>query len=207
METPSTFTAFAGMRRLASGDLVTTVLAVKAHEDGGHDEAVLVFDDRTGTQLDFDLRGTPDEVRARLAADPRFAPAPAREEAQEPAPRAGAGRPKLGVVAREVTLLPRHWSWLEEQPSGISATLRRLVDDARKHGDTKLLARRAWEAAGKFMWAVAGNLPEFEEASRALYAKDARGVAERTAAWPEDVRAHVARLVAEAARLEQAALA
>ncbi|ABS26261.1 DUF2239 family protein [Anaeromyxobacter sp. Fw109-5] len=179
------YTAFAGVRLLASGARRDVLLAVKAHHDAGGDP-VLVFEDATGRQLDFDLRGTPEQVVARVAA-----------------PRAGPGRPKLGVVSREVSLLPRHWEWLEQQPNGSSAALRRLVDEARKREPDRARARRVREAAGRFMWAMAGDLPGFEEASRALYAGDAKRLGTLVRTWPKDVRAHLLALSEEAARLER----
>src|SRR5512143_4094046 len=127
MDDARTFTAFAGDRMIASSDVETMLRKTKARLDRGERATVLIFEDRTGAQVDFDLRGTVDDVLARLPAHPLFAPAPA-------APRSGPGRPRLGVVSREVTLLPRHWEWLEQQRGGISAALRTLVDEARKRG-------------------------------------------------------------------------
>lgn len=184
------YTAFAGLRCIATGALEQTVLTAKRHADTGTTEPLLIFEDRTGTQIDFDLRGTPDEVRARLAAHPHFAPATAPGTG-----RSGPGRPRLGVVSREVSLLPRHWSWLVEQPGGASAALRRLVDEARKRDPAHDDARRAREAAGRFLWAVAGDLPGFEEASRALFARDDARLAGIVSTWPPDVGGHLARLL------------
>jgi uncharacterized protein len=184
MSDEDTYTAFAGERLLASGAKPTVLLALKGHEREG--DRVLVFDDATGRQVDFDLRGTPEEVLARAEARTR----------------AGPGRPKLGVVSREVSLLPRHWEWLEQQPNGISAALRRLVDEARKREPDQARARRAREAAGRFMWAMAGDLRGFEEASRALYAGDHARLRKLIRAWPGDVRAHLLALAEQAGRLE-----
>jgi hypothetical protein len=200
MEIDRTYTAFAGHQLIESGSLEKVILRTKSCLDGGESRAVLVFEDQTGAQIDFDLRGTPDEVLARLPSHPRFAPPEAPG-----ATRTGPGRPKLGVVCREVSLLPRHWSWLGQQPGGMSVAMRKLVEEARKSGQRKERARTAWEAAGKFMWAMAGNLPGFEEASRALYAKDKPRLVRLIGGWPEDIRAHVERLVGEAARLEREA--
>lgn len=188
-----TYTAFAGMRKIATGPLADTVAQAKAHIDAGGTEPVLVFEDRTGTQLDFDWRGTPDDVRLRLAAHPHFAPP------LPPAERSGPGRPRLGVVSREVSLLPRHWSWLATQPGGASGTLRRLVDEARKREPDRDRQRRAREAASRFLWAVAGNLPGFEEASRALFAGNDARLSSLVDAWPADVREHLAALLAHGA--------
>jgi hypothetical protein len=104
----------------------------------------------------------------------------------------------LGVVSREVSLLPRHWDWLEQQPNGASAALRRLVDQARKHEPGKERARLATEAAGRILSAMAGNLPGYEEASRALYAADRAHFEELILEWPRDIRAYIQRLVEDA---------
>lgn len=182
------YTAFAGVRRIATGPLEATVLRAKEKLDAGETEPILVFEDRTGTQLDFDWRGSPDEVRRRLASHPHFS-------ASAASPRSGPGRPRLGVVSREVSLLPRHWSWLAEQSGGASAALRRLVDEARKRDPANDDARRARDAASRFLWAVAGNLPGFEEVTRALFAGDDARLASLMAAWPADVREHLETLL------------
>jgi hypothetical protein len=182
MEPDRTITAFDGPRCLASGTLRDVLLALKAREEAGSRAPALVFDDRSGKQLDFDLRGTPDEVIARAL------------------PSAGPGRPKLGVVAREVTLLPRHWEWLEAQPNGASAALRRLVEEAAKRDPGAQEARRAIEAASRVMTALAGDLPGYEEASRALFAKDAKRFEALVRAWPPDIAKHLRRMVGGALR-------
>jgi hypothetical protein len=184
----SACTAFVGDRRLASGPLAEVALAVKRAAESGGTVPILVFDDATSRPVDLDLRGSEAEVLARL-------PQPAESSAQPEAPR-GPGRPRLGVVAREVTLLPRHWDWLSQQPGGASATLRRLVDEARRAGEDRDRLRRAQEAAYRFMAAMAGDRPGFEEASRALFAADRGRFEALTGAWPADIRDHVRRLAA-----------
>ncbi|HEX6860330.1 MAG TPA: DUF2239 family protein [Caulobacteraceae bacterium] len=169
-----TATAFEGARQIASGPIAEVAVAVR------HAGQVLVFDDATGGVIDLDLRGSAEEIAARYT--------PVEE------PR-GRGRPKLGVTAREVTLLPRHWDWLAAQRGGASAALRRLVDEARKADDGAERARRARERAYRFMSAMAGDLPGFEEASRALFAGDAQRLTAQMAAWPRDICAYVARLI------------
>ena len=195
-------TAFADHRLIASGPLAEVAIEVKALVDSGTVETILVFEDATGQQVQLDWRGPAADVLAQLAA-----PAPAVAEA----PRVG--RPKLGVTAREVTLLPRHWDWLAEQPGGASAALRRLVEDARRThaallregGNLNRLthagkdaARKAQAAAHRVMSALAGDLPGYEEALRAFYAGDADGFAARIAAWPMGVRDYVGLLAARA---------
>ena len=149
--------------------------------------AILVFDGRTSAPIELDLRGSVDEVLARLPASSRAGQDGAT------APR-GPGRPKLGVVAREVTLLPRHWDWLAQQRGGASVAIRRLVEQARRGGDEKDRPRQAQEAAYRFMAAMAGNRPHYEEAIRALFAPDPVGFEKMISGWPADVRNHAARL-------------
>jgi len=176
-------TAFDGERLLAEGRLIDVALAVKAAIASGAEGPVLTFEDATGGVVDLDLRGSRADIAARLG-----------EAAGEP-PR---GRPRLGVVAREVTLLPRHWEWLAAQPGGASAAVRRLVEEARRAGDAKARVRVSQGAAYKFMAAMAGDLPGFEEASRALFAGDRARFEKTTSGWPADVRAYAARLAAAA---------
>ncbi len=197
MET-KTYTAFAGTSRISSGDVSTMLLGAKRCLDAGEDRPILIFEDQTGIQIDFNLRGTSDEVLSNLAVHPHFSP-PSPLPDRKPGP----GRPNLGVVSREVSLLPRHWEWLGQQPSGASAAIRRLVDEARKRSAGKDRARQARDAAAKFMWTMAGNQPGFEEASRALYARDRGRFDALTAAWPEDIREYLGQRVHEAERLER----
>ncbi|MDM0013273.1 DUF2239 family protein [Variovorax sp. J22P168] len=180
-----TYTAFAGFHRIASGprEQVVARLRELSAADG---TPPLVFDDRTGERLDLDLR---DPVPADCG------PAPAEE--QQAAARA-VGRPRLGVVAREVTLLPRHWEWLGRQPGGASVALRRLVDEARHVHADRDLQRAAREAAYRFMTAIAGDLPGFEEATRALFAGERPRFEQLVEPWPEDLRGHLQRLAADA---------
>ena len=183
------FTAFAGQRRLANGAIPDVALAVKRAEPRAS-EPLLIFSDATGRAVDFDLRGSEQDVLARLA---KLAPAASGDDGQPSEPR-GRGRPKLGVVAREVTLLPRHWEWLGAQPGGASVALRKLVDDARRASGDRDRARLAREAAYHFMSAMAGNLAHFEEAARALFADDRRRFTALIADWPADIREHVVAL-------------
>jgi hypothetical protein len=183
-----TFTAFEGQGRLASGTAAEVALAVKRAEQ--RDTApIAIFSDATGRPIDFDLRGSDDEIVARLP--PTTSPAAIEETPSEPR---GRGRPKLGVVAREVTLLPRHWEWLNAQPGGASVSLRKLVEAARRANGASDRSRTARDAAYHFMSVMAGNLPHFEEASRALFADDRRQFTALIAAWPGDIRDHIVRL-------------
>lgn len=186
------FTTFDGLERIAAGDLAANALAAFRTLARGAAGSVLTFDDATGRQVELDLRGSEQEILARLA------PSAARTgAAPEPAPAAlprGRGRPKLGVVAREVTLLPRHWAWLETQPGGASTALRKLVEDARRANAGIDARRAAGERVYRVMQALAGDLAGFEEASRALFAQDADGFARATQTWPPDLRDYLGRL-------------
>lgn len=174
--TPSSLTAFADSRRIATGTRDEVIARLRRRSDA---LPVLVFDDATGEPLDLDLRDS--------------ATAAGEAVMEEPATRA-VGRPRLGVVAREVTLLPRHWDWLSRQPGGASVALRKLVEDARRVNAERDTVRASREAAYRFMSAIAGHSPGFEEASRALFAGERERFDSLVANWPEDVRTHLHKL-------------
>ena len=174
-------TAFLNGNRLASGAPEDVAVACRAALAAAPEAEIRVFDDATAQPIDFDLRGSTEEVRARHAAPPRRP-----------------GRPKLGVVAREVTLLPRHWEWLAAQRGGASVALRRLVDEARAETASTDRARAAQEAAFRFLQAMAGDRSCFEEVIRALFAGDAARFNERMKGWPEDIAAYARKLAAPA---------
>ncbi len=202
----SSFTCFAGNRRVASGSLQRIAVIFKQFQSDAPTASVLVFDDATGRTVDIDTRGSEEEMLARLAicysSDQTGAPAGVDgDSTSSPSIDAlrfnegrGRGRPKLGVVPREVTLLPRHWEWLATQPGGASVALRRLVEEARRIGSEKDRIRQAHERSYHFMSAIAGNLPGFEEAIRALFAHDQDRFSDLLAAWPADIRDHAVRL-------------
>jgi len=182
MAMPDTVTAFQGPRRIASGPLAAVAVAVKAAIGDGDADGVLIFDDYSSELVEVDFRGSADEARERLE----------RRFPQEPVETRGRGRPKLGVVAREVTLLPRHWDWLGEQPGGASAALRRLIDEARRSAAGE--RRRAQTSLYRFMTAMAGDASGYEEAIRALFAGDRARFNSLTENWVPDVRDHAWRL-------------
>ncbi len=188
MSDPSTFSAFQGERLLAAGTWQDAASAAQRALADGRTDPVLVFEDRTGRVVDIDPRDDP-------AAPP---PPAAKPPANPDDPARGRGRPKLGVTAREVTLLPRQWDWLATQPGGASATLRRIVDQARTAGGPDALRRQARESTDRFMRTMLGNQPGYEEASRALYRGEAQRFAKLVAWWPHDLREHVLRLAAQA---------
>jgi len=169
-------TAFEGHKRVAAGPLHEVAVAVKNARDGGAISPIFIYDDTTGRIVDLD-------PRASVSAPPPV----------ELDPR-GRGRPRLGVVAREVTLLPRHWDWLSTQPGGASVALRKLVEAARRDNGDADRRRASQEAAYHFMSSIAGDFPGFEEASRALFAYDRRRFGDLIAGWPEDVRDHAIKL-------------
>ncbi len=183
-----TCSAFDGHRLIASGSPATVAVATRHALDRGAQGPVLVFDDHSSRQIEFDLRGTPAQVEARV-----------RSASSAPAPvKRGPGRPRLGVTAREVTLLPRHWDWLAQQPGGASAVLRRLVEQASRHEAPKQRARLAMEAVDRFMQAMTGNFTGHEEASRAFYRGERERFATLTEPWPIDVRDHLRSLATTA---------
>jgi hypothetical protein len=169
------FTVFRGLRRVASGSASEVAVFLKDTPQG---EAI-VFNDATGSQVDLNSQGDLEEIALRYAEPPEVKPR---------------GRPRLGVIPREVTLLPRHWDWLNAQPGGASVALRKLVDEARRTGGDRDRVRAAQETAYRFVSAIAGNLPGFEEATRALFAYDRRRFGELIAIWPEDVREYAIKL-------------
>ncbi|MGO4387587.1 DUF2239 family protein [Microvirga sp. 2YAF29] len=190
-DTIAPYTAFAGSRHIASGDLRHVALKVKETMDSSAQEPV-ILDNTTCRLVEVDLRGTADDIVMRLHVP--------QGEQEDAAPR-GPGRPKLGVVAREVTLLPRHWDWLNSQPGGASVALRKLVEDARRMHQAADRQRESRDALYRFMSMLAGDQPGFEEASRALFAGDKAAFLARIASWPQDLHDH-ARLLSGAAFAE-----
>jgi uncharacterized protein len=182
--------AFAGTDLLAEGSPAEVARAVRQHLDTADQAPICVLDALTSAPVDLAMGGTADQVATWAEAQFR-----ARDEAADQKRR---GRPRLGVVAREVTLLPRHWDWLAAQPGGASVTLRKLVDAARKHGSASERIRRTQDVVHRFLYAVAGDVAGFEEVARALYAWDRQRFDALTDTWPTDVVAHARRLLAQA---------
>jgi hypothetical protein len=192
------YIAFAGDRRIASGDLRDIARSAKRTLDLHGDAQVLIFDGKTSGPVEIDFRGSIDDVLARL---PRSEAPAADEDTAATAPR-GPGRPKLGVIAREVTLLPRHWDWLTQQKGGASVAIRKLVEEARRNSEDGDRIRLAQEAAYRFMSAMAGNRPHYEEAIRALFGNDPSRFGKLIAEWPADVRDHALGLAERALHRE-----
>jgi len=172
-------TVVVGSRIVERGDLAAVAEAARAHREA----SPLLIDDETGRTIELDLRGSVEDVLARLTP---ALPKPAR------------GRPKLGVTAREITLLPRHWDWLSTQPGGASAALRRLVEQARRETGASDALRQAQEVTYRVMTTLAGNLHNYEEATRALFAGNRARFDDLTAPWPQDIGDYVRELNARA---------
>ena len=189
------FFAFRGGRLLARGKLGEVGLAVRKASADCPEQRVSLYEEHTGAALDIDTSGNEDETLRRLRtrfphAFTETADSPGSNK--DPAPRRP-GRPRLGVVSREISLLPRHWQWLREQRGGASATLRRLVDRARKDDSGEAAVEAARNAAHKFMWDAAGDREGFEEASRALFAENLKAFERVIAPWPADLRGQLGR--------------
>lgn len=180
------YTGFEGHRIFKRGPLGDVVLAARDLLGEDPNAPVAIYDDTTGVRLDIDYRGSADEVLARLADHPMV---PQEEAAR--ARQSGPGRPRLGVVSREVSLLPRHWEWLNYQRGGASGTLRRLVDEARRQSESHLMADRLVQSLDRFLWDMAGNFENFEEVTRAMYAGDHLLPTKLMEQWPEDIRGYV----------------
>lgn len=183
-----TYTAFHASKVVASGKLSHVAVVLHGLLQRNQEAIPLILDDETGRQAELDLRGSDAEVTARYVDEP-LAHEPAKAEEQPAKP--GRGRPRLGVMAREVTLLPEHWDWLASQPGGTSVALRKLVHDAKRVSTERDQRRHAQERCYNAMVALAGNLPGFEEASRALFAGELERLAGIAEAWPPDVRDYV----------------
>ncbi|MDT8427636.1 MAG: DUF2239 family protein [Pseudomonadales bacterium] len=181
------YIAFAGELRLASGPLHTIAIKTKQWLDTHPESTVLVFDSEDSNLIELDLRGSVEEVVARL---PPMTQSDAGNPERANSHRRSAGRPKLGVTAREVTLLPRHWDWLKAQPGGASTTLRKLVEKAIHDNPESERIRKSKENCYRFIQAIAGNEPGFEEATRALFAGREPDFIEHTGGWPVDISHH-----------------
>ncbi len=179
------YTVFDGYRHLLTGTKSEAAAAYQAALARMGTQPVLIFDNETGRSIDVDISAMISAGASEGASSTQT------QEAVSPAPSRGRGRPKLGVIAREVTLLPRHWEWLAAQPGGASVALRKLVETARLQGGEREARRKAHERAYHFMLAIAGNLPGYEEATRALFADDRARLETQIAEWPVDVRRQV----------------
>lgn len=174
----TTFTAFNGHALLCQGDLAEVVLKIKSHIGKASNSSILIFSDATGKTIDFNFHGSKQDVEKRLEIY-----ATQNDESES----GGPGRPKLGVVSREVSLLPRHWEWLATQPGGASKTLRLLVDEARKKAAGTQSVKQIQDKTYQVMSVLAGDLKGYEEALRAMYKKDRKTFYKNIETWPIDV--------------------
>ena len=183
MQQASKILAFSAQKLIAEGAFGEVLQLVKDHIKQNDTGNILFFNGSDGRQIDIDLQSGAGESGNGSGA--AAAESGSNQAIPTKKPR---GRPKLGVVGREVTLLPRHWQWLDKQRGGASARLRRLIDQERKATAGDDMIRESQDSANRFMYAMAGNIPGFEEAVRALYARDKAGFDQETAAWPVDIR-------------------
>lgn len=190
------YTAFANIKKVAQGNILDVALKVKKILKTDAKTQVLIFDSITSQQIEIDFRGTSENLARRLDALVGKT-APTSEEEK----KIGPGRPRLGVISKEITLLPNHWEWLSSQPGGASVTLRRLVEEAKKKNYGKDLIRQAQESGYKFMTTMAGDLPNYEDALRALYSGEKKKFEKLIFAWPKDIKEHLLSLVQVCLRL------
>ena len=193
-QSSKSYTAFYGSQRLASGGLAQVATKVKEAINQGELETILIFDDLNGEIMEVDFRGTINDVLKGLEKPAATGDSPEAPAARDPNTLRCPGRPRLGVVSREVTLLPRHWDWLNSQPGGASVALRKLVDEARHINSGRDRVRHSQEAAYRFMSAIAGNMPGYEEAIRALFAGNLGRFDDSVAPWPADIRTYALKL-------------
>lgn len=185
MDEIQTYTAFEGERLLSRGHLKDVVLNIKKYMGSAQNCEVLLISDASGKVMDFNFYGSKQEVLKRLEPYTTVATADT----------SGPGRPKLGVVSREISLLPRHWEWLASQPGGASATIRTLVEEARKKSLNTSNVKVVQERVYRVMSVLGGDLSGYEEALRALYKKDQKTFLGQIKAWPEDIRRYIEDLV------------
>ena len=178
----NSYTAFDGSVLLFRGGLKEVVLNIKEHLGRSENSSVLIFSDLTGKTMDFSFHGSKQDILKRLEKY-TFT-----EEPKEPS---GPGRPKLGVVSREISLLPRHWEWLATQSGGASATIRLLVEEARKKSSNISSIKQMQERAYQIMSVLAGDLQGYEEALRALYKKDSKVFFTHVKRWPIDIQKYL----------------
>lgn len=186
METLNTYTAFEDHKILSQGSLEDVVLKVKKRFEKSPESQIVIYSDATGKSMDFNFQGSEKEVLKRLEV--YTTPENSNEVSSGP------GRPKLGVISREVSLLPKHWEWLATQSGGASNTLRKLVEENMKKNSSVNSVKAAQERTYKFMSVEAGDLENYEEALRALYRKDKERLSSEIKTWPRDVQKHILEL-------------
>lgn len=186
--------AFIGTKILKTGPLIEVVLAMKEEVAKDKFAHILCFLDETGAMVDFDLSGTNEQVIAKLLANNTQETKEEQKAETTNAPKSG--RPKLGVTAKEVTLLPRHWEWLAAQRGGASATLRRLVELAAKDSISIETRKSAQNATYRFLQNIAGDFENYEEVLRAIFADDFEKMRKLMQNWPQDIQNYAQKLFA-----------
>lgn len=184
MNSIKTCSAFSSRERIATGRLLEVAIEVKTLLETHPSLQVLFFDDMSGEEFDLDLRGSHSDIEQRLSI--QF-PEPEMPSADKKASAGSVGRPRLNVVSKEVTLQPRHWAWLKQQPGSASSVLRRLVDEARHNNQEKEQHYFAQKAVYSFISAIAGDYPGYEEAIRSLFNSDYRRFEDIIGNWPGDI--------------------
>lgn len=187
----TSYTAFENDQILTQGPLDQVVLKIKRKLGNAAHSSILIFSDQSGKIMDFNFSGSEAEVIKRLDIYVSSS-SPASSEIQGP------GRPKLGVISREVSLLPRHWEWLAQQSSSVSAILRKMIEEAMKKSSTANETKQSQERTYQFMSVMAGNLSQYEEALRALYQKNQKLFFSLIDKWPTDIKKHVTSLAKDA---------
>ncbi|PYE45437.1 DUF2239 family protein [Paenibacillus barcinonensis] len=200
---PIGYTAFVDRACFAKGSLQHVVTLAKNTLGDSQLANVLIFNDGTGKPVDVDFRGSTAAVLDRLRGESKEGHTSDTAEKENEQPPRKVGRPKLGVVSGEVTLLPRQWEWLKAQPGGASVTLRKLIDEARRVGESESQVRAAQEATYHFMTAMAGDFDRYEEALRALYAGNETLFYEWIDDWTPDIRDYVKSLASSAFKQEE----
>ena len=189
----SQITAFEVEKIFCSGPKIEVILAMKNELSKSPNKRFLCFEDTSGQQIDFDISGTKEEIIQRLSTHTITAPEPISADENKAIDKK-LGRPKLGVVPKEVTLLPRHWLWLGAQSGGASATIRRLVEQASKANSGENKRKKCQESAYRFLSAVAGNYPNYEEVLRAIFRDDEKMISNLTSEWPKDIVTYAQKL-------------
>ncbi|MCH7331632.1 DUF2239 family protein [Acinetobacter modestus] len=175
MNTQMTYTAFLNEQCLASGLLADVAIAIQQHANQSN-STILIFNDQTGRQIDLDLSGSEQNIQQRYA---------------EPEMVKKVGRPKLGVISREITLQQKHWDWLDQQSSSASAVIRKLIDKELNDPNSESNRMLAKQATDRFMSAMLGNMPNYEEATRALYQGDREVFLDLIRDYPKDIKEYL----------------
>lgn len=195
MDKIETYTAFDNTSIIAHGSLRDVILKTKKILGKSENSSFLIFSDSTGKTIDFNFQGTEKEILKRLEI---FV-----SNSDEKIELARPGRPKLGVISREISLLPRHWEWLATQSSGASSSIRNLIEDAIKKSTSKVSLKQQQEKVYRVMTTLAGDLDGYEEAIRSLYKRDRESFIKFTKGWSKDLRSYLEKLTNDVFEVEE----